>query len=304
MAAVSKTTEFQELTSDNEEGASKTMDRDATDMLVEKQASTLKGKYNNVNVGQMSCMERACPNPLSCVLSIFPFSWFGGCQIVNENESTVNLHFGQLSSVITEPGIYCMNPCGLQTYKQSLKQVSLDLKKVKVIDKKGNPLLLSAIVVYRVEDPIKASLEVQSVVTYIRSMGEAVLKQIAALYPYESTNDGEPSLKTEATHIAQIMVKRLQMKTTACGTVILDFALTDLSYAPEIANAMLVRQQAEALIDARTMIVQGAVDIAYSAAKQLNDRGVKMDDHEKSKMVSNIMCIICGDANVQPTLSV
>ena len=106
------------------------------------------------------------------------------------------------------------------------------------------------------------------------------------------------------TNIAQKMVRKLQSKTHSCGARILDFALTDLSYAPEIAQSMLVRQQAEALIDARTMIVQGAVDIAYSAAKQLNDRGVTMDSHEKSKMVSNIMCIICGDANVQPTLSV
>merc|ERR1711939_712806 len=114
----------------------------------------------------------------------------------------------------------------------------------------------------------------------------------------------EPSLKTEAQHISQIMVQRLQTKTYPCGVNILDFALTDLSYAPEIAQSMLVRQQAEALIDARTMIVQGAVDIAYSAAKQLADRGVDMDSHEKSRMVSNIMCIICGDANVQPTLSV
>jgi len=264
----------------------------------------IKGKYDDIRIGPSDCYTRACPNTLSCALSLFPFSWFGGCQVVNENEAAVNLYWGELSSVIRVPGIYCVNPCGLTTFKMSLKQVSLDLKKVKVIDKKGNPLLLSAIVVYRIEDPIKASLEVQSVVQYIRSMGEAVLKQIAALYPYESTNEDEPSLKTEATHIAQIMIKRLQRKTKACGALILDFALTDLSYAPEIASAMLVRQQAEALIDARTMIVQGAVDIAYSAAKQLNDRGVTMDSHEKSKMVSNIMCIICGDANVQPTLSV
>eukprot|EP00939_MAST-03C_sp_MAST-3C-sp1_P002113 g2113.t1 len=276
------------------------MDRDCTTgLLGDEMEPVLKGKYDDLSVGGTSCVDRACPNTLSCLLSLFPFAWAGGCQIVNENESAVNLHWGQLSSVITEPGIYCLNPCGLQTFKQSLKQVSLDLKKVKVIDKKGNPLLLSAIVVYRIENPMKASLEVQNSRSYISSMGEAVLKQIAALYPYESTDDGVPSLKTEATHIARIMVQRLQLKTHACGAKILDFALTDLSYAPEIAQAMLVRQQAEALIDARTMIVQGAVDIAYSAAKQLNDRGVTMDSHEKSKMVSNIMCIICGDANLE-----
>lgn len=288
------------MTSSRADVSSKTMDRDEEDGNIEKALL----KYENVQVGTTDCLSRACPDVLSCALSLFLPAWFGGCQVVNENEATVNLSWGKLSSVIHEPGIYCVNPCGLQTFKQSLKQVSLDLKKVKVIDKKGNPLLLSAIVVYRIEDPIRASLEVQNVRSFLSSMGEAVLKQIAALYPYETTDDDEPSLKTEATHIAQIMVRRLQVKARACGARILDFALTDLSYAPEIAQSMLVRQQAEALIDARTMIVQGAVDIAYSAAKQLADRGVHMDSHEKSRMVSNIMCIICGDANVQPTLSV
>jgi len=259
--------------------------------------------YGNRKVQNTTLSQRCCPNVLSCAMSMFLPAWLGGCQIVNENESVVNLVWGELSSVITTPGIYCVNPCGIQTFRQSLKQVSLDLNKIKVIDKKGNPLLLSAIVVYRIHDPVAASLEVQNVVNYVSSMGEAVLKQIAAKYPYETNDDSQPSLKTEATHIAQIMVQSLQVKTKACGVKILDFALTDLSYAPEIAQAMLVRQQAEALIDARTMIVQGAVDIAADAAKQLKDRGVNMDNHEKSRMVSNIMCIICGDANVQPTMN-
>lgn len=297
MAAITRgnATERMELAA----GAERTVTRSgsAVDMMGDS-------KYDKLdNLTTTGCMTRACPNALSCILGAFPFAWLGGCQTVNENEAAVNLVWGELSSVIKTPGIYCVNPCGLQTFKQSLKQVTCDLKKVKVIDKKGNPLLLSAIVVYKVVDPVKASLEVQSVRQYIMSMGEAVLKQIAALYPYESTKN-EPSLKTEATHIASIMVERLQSKTAACGVKILDFALTDLSYAPEIAQAMLVRQQAEALIDARTMIVQGAVDIAQSACAQLNDRGVAMDDHEKARMVSNLMCIICGDANVQPTLNV
>jgi len=261
-------------------------------------------KYDRRIPGTTGCMTRACPNPLSCCLSSLLLPWIGGCQVINENEAAVNLVWGQLSSVMVTPGIYCVNPCGLQTFKQSLKQVTVDLKKVKVIDKKGNPLLLSAIVVYRIVDPVKASLEVQNARSFICSMGEAVLKQIAALYPYESGSPSEPSLKTEASHISQIMVQRLQKKTCPCGVKILDFALTDLSYAPEIAQAMLVRQQAEALIDARTMIVQGAVDIAHSAAKQLGDRGVTMSGSEKARMVSNLMCIICGDANVQPTLNV
>lgn len=285
--------------------SSKTMDRNDEEVeMMSGSSDKPLLKYENVDVGTTDCFSRTCPDALSCALSLFLPAWFGGCQVINENEAQVNLSWGKLSSVIREPGIYCVNPCGLQSFKQSLKQVSLDLKKVKVIDKKGNPLLLSAIVVYRIEDPIRASLEVQNVEDFLCSMGEAVLKQIAAKYPYETSNDDEPSLKTEATHIAQIMIQRLQQKARACGAKILDFALTDLSYAPEIAQSMLVRQQAEALIDARTMIVQGAVDIAYDAAKQLSDRGVDMDAHEKSRMVSNIMCIICGDANVQPTLAV
>jgi len=263
-------------------------------------------KYDSQIPDNTDCMTRACPNPLSCCLSslVFPCTILYGFHIVNENQANVNLVYGKLSSVMVTPGCYWVNPCGLQTFKACLKQVIVNLKKVKVIDKKGNPLLLSAIVQYRIVDPVKACLEVQNSRSFVCSMGEAILKQIAALYPYESSSPSEPSLKTEASQISQIMIQRLQKKTSPCGVKILDFAMTDLSYAPEIAQSMLVRQQAEALIDARTMIVQGAVDIAHSAAKQLGDRGVAMTSSEKSRMVSNLMCIICGDANVQPTLNV
>lgn len=286
----SKTSDEEELVKTNRRRGSKS--------AVSKYVGSNMKEIENTDL-----MTRCCPNLLSCCLGAFPLMWPGYLNVVRENEAQVNLVWGKLSSVITKPGLYCINPCGLQTFNQSLKQVNVDLNKIKVIDKKGNPLLLSAIVVYRIHDPVAASLEVQNVRSYVMSMGEAVLKQIAAKYPYESNKDDEPSLKTEASVIADVMIQRLQQKTDPCGVEILDFALTDLSYAPEIAQAMLVRQQAEALIDARTMIVQGAVDIAADAAKQLKDRGVDMDNHEKSRMVSNIMCIICGDANVQPTMN-
>jgi len=172
------------------------------------------------------------------------------------------------------------------------------MQKIKCIDLKGNPIVIRAIVVFRVSDVIKASLEVQDYSQFVLTQATAVLKTVASKYPYESSDDSE-SLKEDAAAITHELIKTLQGKVNVAGISVIDFVLNELSYAPEIAQSMLVRQQAEALLGARTQIVNGAVQISKTAAQKLADGGLVMTDAERARMVSNLMCIICGDADDQ-----
>lgn len=244
-----------------------------------------------------------CPSTPSCLLSVaVPCAWLGGCVTIQENTGLVVLSNGKLAAVHTEPGLTVINPCCTSKIEISTKQQSVDLPETKVIDRKGNPVSISAIVVFRISKVIRAALEVENVNLYVRTQASAVLKEIASQYPYEPGADNGPSLKTAAESITHEMVEALQAKVSVAGVTICDFMLNELSYAPEIAGSMLVRQQAEALIDARKMIVNGAVDIARGAADALTNEGIPMSDAAKSRMVSNLICVVAGDSNVQPVL--
>lgn len=210
---------------------------------------------------------------------------------------------GKLTSAITEPGLHAVNPCCTEKFIVSQKQRCLEMQKIKCIDLKGNPIVIRAIVVFRVNDVIKASLEVQDYSSFVLTQSTAVLKSVASKYPYEST-DGSESLKEDAAAITHELITTLQAKVEVAGISVIDFVINELSYAPEIAQSMLVRQQAEALLGARRQIVKGAVDISKTAANDLAKGGLVMTDAEKARMVSNLMCIICGDADDQkPTLT-
>jgi len=162
--------------------------------------------------------------------------------------------------------------------------------------------LISGVVSYQIYKARAAVLDVQDVRQYILNQGLAVAKKIASMYPYES-QDGH-SLKGEAERIREQMMAMLQERCNVAGVVIHNFELTDLAYAPEIAQAMLIRQQAEAMVDARKIIVKGAVEIAHGAVESLSGRGLHLSPEEQNRVVSNLLVIICGDAKVQPIISV
>ena len=246
--------------------------------------------------------DLCCPSPVSCFASVIcPFVWLGGCKTLSESEGMVFLVNGKLASIRSEPGLFCVNPCCTRPIVVSTRQVTIDLPMSKIIDKKGNPINISAIVNYRVKNIVRASLEVTNVHAFVVNAATAILKNTASKYAYE-TPDESPSLKTHSHDIGDEMVEALQERVNVAGVRIVDMLLNELSYAPEIAAAMLQRQQAEALIDARTLIVQGAVEIAKNATEQLSESGIEMDTVEKSRMVSNLICVICGDSHVQPTV--
>ena len=195
-----------------------------------------------------------------------------------------------------------MNPCGREAQVVSLKQTSVELTAVKVADANGNPLVISGVVNYRVVDATRAALDVLHLGNYVKVNAHASLKRVASLYPYE-TRDGSPSLKSEVEQLSRALRELLQRKTAVSGVKIVSFELSDLSYAAEVAPMMLVRQQAQALIDARSTIVAASVSIVHGALSKLEDKGHALSEREKSKLISNMMTVLAGESRPLPTLS-
>ena len=243
-------------------------------------------------------------NPLSLLFGIafFPITFLGSWCIINPNEEIVVLYWGKLHTVRREPGIYFLNLWGRKIIRISTRLRAIELHKTTVADLNGNPIIMAGICTYRVTDSVQAALNVDDFSEYIRAQSIAVIKQIASKYPYESA-DGH-SLKNEAGKIADEMVEILQKKIDQIGLMVLTFELSDLTYAPEIAPQMLARQQAQALISARKIIVEGAVQIVEDALGKITSRGIKFSDEAAQRLVSNLLVVICGDSKVTPTLAI
>ena len=202
---------------------------------------------------------RSAANPLSLILGIlfFPITLLTSWVIVHPQEEKIILIWGKLSKLLVDPGLYWVNIWGRKVLPVSTKRQTLDLARTVVADGNGNPIMIAAVVTYQYVDSIKVVLEVgrKDAHDFVKTQAMAVLKQIASKYPYESP-EGH-SLKAEAQAIGKEMVAALQVKVEPAGTKVEAFELSDLSYAPEIAQAMLVRQQAQALVDARKIVVEG-----------------------------------------------
>jgi regulator of protease activity HflC (stomatin/prohibitin superfamily) len=241
---------------------------------------------------------------LSLILGIlfFPITLLFSWVIVHPQEEAVILMWGKLKRLLREPGLYWNILWGRKVIKISTKKQAIDIPRSVVADGNGNPIVVAGVVTYRFVDTKKAALEVEKADEFVKTQALAVLKQLCSRYPYES-KEGE-SLKSEAAEIGGEMVRLLQEKVEAAGAEVQAFELSDLTYAPEIASAMLVRQQAQALVDARKTIVEGAVEIVSDAVSMLEERDLGIPKDEQPRMISNLLTVICGDANVQPTLPV
>ena len=188
--------------------------------------------------------------------------------------------------------------------KISLRARNFNSEKLKVNDKRGNPVEIAAVVVWRVEDTAKAAFDVDDYESYVHIQSESAIRHIASLYAYDRGEEHEPTLRESADEVAAAMKKELQERLEKAGVVIEETRLTHLAYAPEIAQVMLRRQQAEAVIAARQKIVHGAVSMVDMALRELAEKEVvKLDDERKASMVSNLLVVLCGEAEVSPVIN-
>lgn len=232
--------------------------------------------------------------PLACPASFFT---------VPQNTQVVVTRWGKYVRTADRPGIDFQCCCGRELIPVSVKRTSINLPATKVLDKIGNPLLVSAVVTYAFVDGKRTALSVDSAVSFLMAQAETVLKQVVSRYPYHSVS-GEPCLKSEPELLGKELSDLLNVKVAIAGARVHSFVLKEVSYSPEVAQAMLKRQAAQALLEAREVIVRGAMDIVSQTVNGLEERGLKMDEKEKTRIVSNLLTVICSESEANPVVRV
>lgn len=238
------------------------------------------------------------------VTIIFPPILLGGFFIVNPREEMVVLRFGKYVGTVKDEGIRWIHPVGRNLKRIPTRDITHHIDTSTVVERNGNPILISAVVVYRVEDTRKAALDVEDFKGFIEDQAGAVIKRVSSTFPYESADKSEPCLKNENEIVTAAYMKELQKAVEPAGIKVLGVRLNDLTYAPEIAQAMLMRQQALALIDARKTIVEGAVAIVKDAVDRLSAADLDMTQNQKESLISNLLVVICSGERAQPVLQV
>lgn len=268
----------------------------------------------------------------SIVLFVMCCIMFGGFKILEPKEALVLTLFGKYYGTIKSEGFFFVNPfCGAVNptaksavkaeiksdssasaevttarKKVSLKTMTLNNEKQKVNDILGNPIIIGAIVIWKVKDPTKAVFNVENYREYLSIQCDSTIRNIARSYPYDAPEDDvdEKSLRGSSQEVAGQMQKELQKRVEDAGLEILEVRITHLSYAEEIAAAMLQRQQAVAVIAARKKIVEGAVGMVNMAIEQLSEQNVvDLDEERKAQMVSNLLVVLCGNKDAQPVVN-
>jgi regulator of protease activity HflC (stomatin/prohibitin superfamily) len=226
-----------------------------------------------------------------------------GFIVVNPNEAKVVLLFGKYLGTIKQPGFWWMNP--LCTKKRvSLRIRNFESSKLKVNDRDGNPIEIAAVVVWQVVETAEAVFHVDDYENFVHVQSEAAVRNMATSYPYDSHEEGEVSLRGHTAEIADQLKREVQERLAKAGVEVLEARISHLAYAPEIASAMLRRQQAAAIIAARQKIVEGAVSMVEMALDQLSARDVvQLDEERKAAMVSNLLVVLCSDRDAQPVVN-
>lgn len=228
-----------------------------------------------------------------------------GLYMLQPNESAILTLFGEYVGTDRAEGLRWANPFYVKR-KLSLRQRNLNAPTLKVNDKRGNPVEISAVVVWRVEDTAQAVFQVDDYEHYVKVQAEAALRHVATQFAYDEGEDlaeDEPTLRHGAA-VVNALISELQDRFADAGVIVEDAKLSHLAYAPEIAQVMLRRQQAEAIISARQKIVHGAVSMVEAALKGLSDKKiVELDDERKAAMVSNLLVVLCSDKDTQPIVN-
>jgi regulator of protease activity HflC (stomatin/prohibitin superfamily) len=228
-----------------------------------------------------------------------------GITIVEPNYATVLTFFGKYVGTIKQNGLLFVNPLYKKT-KVTLRTQSTESSKLKVNDKLGNPIEIAAVILWQISDTYKATFEVDNFREYVKNQSEAAVRHLATTYAYDNIESDHPqiTLSGNSDQVTQLMEDELNNRLTNAGITILEARISHLAYAPEIAGAMLQRQQATAIVAARSKIVEGAVGMVEMALDKLSERDiVKLDDDKKAAMVSNLMVVLCGEKSVSPVLN-
>ncbi len=230
---------------------------------------------------------------------------FAGFYIIQPNESLVLTLFGKYVGTAKDNGFYWANPFLLKR-KISLRARNLDSQPIKVNDKLGNPIMIGIVLVWRVSDTFKAAFEINDYESFVKIQSESAIRKLAGTYPYDNFDDeqAEISLRSGNNEVHEELVNELTERLVIAGIEVMEARISNLSYAQEIAGAMLQRQQATAIVAARTKIVEGAVGMVELALKMLSAKQIiELDDDKKAAMVSNLMVVLCSDKAANPVIN-
>lgn len=267
------------------------------------------------------------PLMVMCVLWLC-VGWipFMGVKVIRPNESLVLTLFGKYTGTLKKEGIFFVNPFSIAVNpasaqkiasgknpqeatapvgkKLSLKAMTLDNKKQKINDRDGNPIEISIVVIWKIANTAKAVFNVDNYEEYVSIQSDSALRDVAGAYPYDGDGENVKSLRGSSAEIAGHLRDMLQSRVDDAGIEVIEARITHLAYAPEIAAAMLQRQQAAAIIEARQKIVDGAVGMVEMALERLSENHVcELDEERKAQMVSNLLVVLCGNKDAQPIVN-
>jgi len=285
-------------------------------------------------IGEMRMNPFRVPLTVLCILiSLFSIFMLCGLRVLKPNEAYVLTLFGKYYGTLKGPGFFWATPFAvaaspvgtgsssgivvategkksgsvtIPTNKLSLKTMTLNNDKQKINDQLGNPIIIGIVVIWRVVNTAQAMFNVENYVEFLSIQCDSALRNIVRLYPYDtpSGEGDEKSLRGSSQEIADKLCAEIQTKVELAGLEIMEARITNLAYAPEIAASMLQRQQASAVIDAKNMIVEGAVGMVEMALKKLSENNVvELDEERKAAMVSNLLVVLCGNKDAQPIVN-
>ncbi|WP_048331339.1 SPFH domain-containing protein [Bizionia psychrotolerans] len=249
----------------------------------------------------------ATENPAFIAIVVIALFIAPGFLMVQPNGSRVLLLFGKYVGTIKQNGFYWVNPFFTKK-KISLRASNFDSERLKVNDKLGNPVMISTILVWRVQNTYKAAFDVDNYENFVRVQTDAAVRKLASMYPYDNFADEgldeDITLRSSLNEVSVALEKEIDERLSIAGIEVLEARIGYLAYAQEIANAMLKRQQATAIVAARHKIVEGAVSMVEMALHELSKKNiVELDDERKAAMVSNLMVVLCGDKDASPIVN-
>ncbi|EOH96019.1 SPFH domain-containing protein [Enterococcus pallens] len=240
---------------------------------------------------------------LAVILWGISFLFISSLTIVSPNQAKAVLFFGKYVGTIKENGLFVTTPL-TQKIKVSMKVRNFNSSLLKVNDSDGNPIEISAVVVYKVVDTAKALFDVDYYLDFVEIQSETAIRHIASQYPYDTFNEDDLTLRGNTTKVSEELAKELQERLAIAGVEVIETRLNHLAYATEIANAMLQRQQARAILSARQTIVEGAVTMTQMALEQIEDgQDIQFTDDRKVQLINNLLVSIITDKGTQPVIN-